>query len=143
MSTINTPLPAGVTEQAVVKCLQNHETYIKTTCPQLVSQKRLSGPGEPELGQPCVYEITDKRPFGITTFKMTLTNVAGGIDTLIEGKAPTGALVIRSHWRAHDGKLEEVIEFECNMITKGVIRPNVEKSHPAFHEVFLTEAAKA
>ncbi|RWA06937.1 hypothetical protein EKO27_g8156, partial [Xylaria grammica] len=59
-TTITTPLPAGATAQAVVENLHNHELYIKTTCPQLISQKHVSGTPGPD--QPCVYEITDKRP---------------------------------------------------------------------------------
>ncbi|KAI2633932.1 hypothetical protein GGS21DRAFT_490845 [Xylaria nigripes] len=142
-TTISTPLPAGITEQAVLKILQNHELYIKTTCPQLVAQKRVSGAAEPELGQPCVYEITDKRPIGQTTFKMTLTNVTEGIDTIIEGKTPTGSMTIRSQWRVRAGKLDEIVEIESNIVTKKLIKVNIDRTHPEHHEGFLAEAAKA
>ncbi|KAI1438866.1 hypothetical protein GGR50DRAFT_306044 [Xylaria sp. CBS 124048] len=142
-TSITTPLPAGVTEAALVKGLQNHELYIKTTCPQLVSQKRLSGSATPAQGEPCVYEVTDKRPIGVTTFKMTLTNVVGGVDAVIEGRAPTGSITIRSQWRVRAGKLDEDVEIESNMVTKKLIKSNIEKTHPDHHDGFFAEVAKA
>jgi hypothetical protein len=140
-TTIVTPLPADVSDQSVIDTLQDHALYIRTTCPQLISQKHVSG--TPGLGQPCEYEITDKRPIGRTTFKMTLTNVAGGVDAVVEGRTPTGSMVARSQWRARAGKLEEVVEIDSNMITTKFIKGNVEKGHPEFHDKFIVESAKA
>ncbi|KAI1308893.1 hypothetical protein F5Y03DRAFT_393260 [Xylaria venustula] len=130
-TVIKTPLPAGTTEQAVINSLHNHELYIKTTCPQLISQKHVSG--TPGLDQPCVYEVTDKRPIGQTTFQMTLTNVAEGVDAVIEGKAPTGSMTITSKWRARGGALEETVNIDSNIVTQKFIQGNVEKAHPEFH----------
>ncbi|KAK5630942.1 hypothetical protein RRF57_006657 [Xylaria bambusicola] len=129
---INTPLPAEATPQAVINSLHNHDLYIKTTCPNLVSQKHISG--TPGLDQPCVYEITDKRAVGQTTFQMTLTNVAEGLDSFIEGTAPTGAMTIKSKWRVAGGELHETVEIDSNIATKKVIKGNVEKAHPEFHQ---------
>ncbi|KAI0977131.1 hypothetical protein F4678DRAFT_455276 [Xylaria arbuscula] len=140
-TVINTPLPAGATEQAVINSLHNHELYIKTTCPQLISQKHVSGTPGPD--QPCVYEVTDKRPIGQTTFQMTLTNVAEGVDAVIEGKAPTGSMTIMSKWRARGGALEETVNIDSNIVTQKFIKGNVEKAHPEFHQNFFTEAVKA
>ncbi|KAI0525550.1 hypothetical protein F5B22DRAFT_347638 [Xylaria bambusicola] len=140
-TVINTPLPAEATSQAVINTLHNHDLYIKTTCPNLISQKHISG--TPGLDQPCVYEITDKRAVGQTTFQMTLTNVAEGLDSLIEGKAPTGAMTIKSKWRVVEGELHETVEIDSNIVTKKVIKGNVEKAHPGFHQGFFSEAAKA
>ncbi|KAI1352086.1 hypothetical protein F5Y01DRAFT_99017 [Xylaria sp. FL0043] len=140
-TVITTPLPAGTSEQAVVNSLHNHDLYIKTTCPQLISQKHVSG--TPGLDQPCVYEITDKRPVGQTTFTMTLTNVAEGVDAVIEGKAPTGAMTITSKWRARAGNLEETVDIDSNIVTKKFIKGNVEKAHPGFHHGFFADAVKA
>ena len=131
-TVITTPLPAEVTPQAVINSLHNHDLYIKTTCPQLISQKHLSG--TPGLDSPCVYEITDKRAVGETTFQMTLTSVAEGLDSLIEGKAPTGAMTIKSKWRVVGGELHETVEIDSNIVTKKVIQGNVEKAHPGFHQ---------
>ncbi|KAI8624340.1 hypothetical protein F5Y19DRAFT_480719 [Xylariaceae sp. FL1651] len=141
-TTISTALPAGISEEAVISSLHSHELYIRTTCPQLISQKHVSGtPGT--LGQPCAYDITDKRPIGQTTFRLTLTNVPGGVDAVVDGKAPTGAMTIRSQWRAREGRLEEVVEIDSNIVTKKFIKGNVEKGHPEIHHGFLAEAAKA
>ncbi|KAI1332136.1 hypothetical protein F5Y16DRAFT_358611 [Xylariaceae sp. FL0255] len=138
-TTISTPLPAGVSEQAVIKSLHDHQQYIRTTCPQLISQKRLSG----DPSSSCEYEITDKRPMGQTTFTLKLTNVSDGIDAVVNGKAPTGSMVIRSQWRATEGALKENVEIDSNIVTKKFIKGNVEKAHPDFHKGFLAEAAKA
>lgn len=53
-STIITPLAAGVTPDAVIAVLHNHESYIKITCPQLIEYKHVSG--TPGLGNTCVCE---------------------------------------------------------------------------------------
>ncbi|KAI1121950.1 hypothetical protein F5Y10DRAFT_255225 [Nemania abortiva] len=132
MISVSTPLPAGVTEKAVVDILHNHDAYIKTTCPQLISQKHVSG--APGLNQPCEYEITDKKSIGKTTFKMTLTNVVQGVDAVIEGRAPTGSMTIRSQWRVRVGKLEEEVEIESNAVTKMLVKGNVEKGHSEYHQ---------
>ncbi|KAI3324902.1 hypothetical protein HD806DRAFT_553133 [Xylariaceae sp. AK1471] len=140
-TTIITPLPVDVTGQAVVDTLHDHALYIRTTCPQLISRKHMSG--TPGLSQPCVYEITDKRPIGRTTFKMTLRNVAGGVDTVVEGRTPTGSMIIRSQWRVRARKLEEVVEIDSNKITTKFIKRNIEKGHPELHSSFIAESAKA
>ncbi|KAI0108723.1 hypothetical protein GGR51DRAFT_559036 [Nemania sp. FL0031] len=137
---IATPLPADATEQAVINILHNHDAYIKTTCPQLISQKHVSG--TPGLEQPCVYEITDKKPIGQTTYKMTLTNVAEGVDAVIEGRAPTGSMTIRSKWRARAGKLEEAVEIESNAVTRMLIKGNIEKEHTGYQNGFFAEVAR-
>lgn len=51
MSTITTPLSAGVTREAVIAVLHNHESYIKITCPQLIDYKHISG--TPGVGNTC------------------------------------------------------------------------------------------
>ncbi|KAI1424384.1 hypothetical protein F5Y12DRAFT_453391 [Xylaria sp. FL1777] len=140
-TVIKTPLPAGATEQAVINSLHNHDLYIKTTCPQLISQKHVSGTPAPD--QPCVYDITDKRPVGQTTFQMTLTNVAEGVDAVIEGKAPTGSMTITTKWRVRGGLLEEVVNIESNIVTRKLIKGNVEKAHPEYHHGFFADAVKA
>lgn len=52
MSTIVTPLAAGVTRDAVIAVLHQHESYIKITCPQLIDYKHISG--TPGVGNTCV-----------------------------------------------------------------------------------------
>ncbi|KAI1168902.1 hypothetical protein F5B18DRAFT_609 [Nemania serpens] len=138
-TSITTRLSTDTTEQAVIRALHNHDTYIKTTCPHLISLTPVSGTPGPE--QPCVYSITDKRPIGKTTFKMTLRNVAQGIEAVIEGRAPTGSMTITSKWRVADGKLHEAVGIESNLVTKKFIKANIEKTHPNFHSIFFTIAA--
>ncbi|KAI1340909.1 hypothetical protein F5Y15DRAFT_36022 [Xylariaceae sp. FL0016] len=137
-TSISTPLPAGASPDALISSLHIHELYIKTTCPQLISYAHVSG--TPGIESPCVYEVTDKRPIGQTTYKLTLTNRSDGIDAVVDGKAPTGALMIKSQWRVAAGKLEESVEIESNMLMKKMIKGNVEKSHPEQHQGFLTAA---
>ncbi|KAI1258802.1 hypothetical protein F5Y18DRAFT_325936 [Xylariaceae sp. FL1019] len=138
---ISTPLPAGINEQSLINALHSHDAYVRVTCPQLISQTHISG--SPNLNEPCAYEVTDKRAMGQTTFKLTLTNVSGGVDATVEGKTPTGSMVIRSQWRVAGGNLDENVEIESNVVTKKLVKGNVEKGHPGFHQGFLTQAAQA
>ncbi|KAI0471807.1 hypothetical protein GGR56DRAFT_677678 [Xylariaceae sp. FL0804] len=138
---ISTPLPAGVSQQAVIAALHDHDNYIRTTCPQLISYKHVSG--SPGGGAPCVYEVVDKRPIGQTTYRLTLSDHAEGIDATVEGKAPTGSLTIKSFWRVRETAVEEEVQIESNMLMTKMIKSNVDKSHPGFQENFLSQAAKA
>ncbi|KAI2463457.1 hypothetical protein F4781DRAFT_124551 [Annulohypoxylon bovei var. microspora] len=144
-TTISTPLPGGVEPSAVIALLHDHEAYIRTTCPQLISYTRVSGTSPAGVGEPCLFEVTDRRPTGQTTYKLTLTNHEEGIDSLVDGKAPTGTMAVRTRWRvkAETGLLEEEIEIDSNIITKKMIKGNIEKGHPEHHRRFLAEASKA
>ncbi|KAI1376623.1 hypothetical protein F4677DRAFT_419075 [Hypoxylon crocopeplum] len=145
-TTISTPLPAGVQPEAVISLLHDHEAYIRTTCPQLITYSRVSGPAsQAPIGEPCMFEVKDKRPTGQTTYKLTLTNQPEGIDSLVDGKAPTGSMIIKTRWRVRSdvNALEEEVEIDSNMITKKMVKSNIEKGHPMHHQSFLTEAAKA
>lgn len=137
---ISTEIPAGTSAQAVIAVLHDHDQYIKTACPQLISYKLISG--TPALGAPCVYEVTDKKPIGQTTYPLTLTNREDGIDALVEAKAPTGAIRLESTWRVASGKLEESVRIDSNFMMNKMIKGNVEKSHPAQHQGLL-QAVKA
>ncbi|KAI0596715.1 hypothetical protein F4775DRAFT_283413 [Biscogniauxia sp. FL1348] len=161
-TTISTPLPAGISPEAVIAALHNHELYIRTTCPQLISYHKLSSPpssssspAEAEgsssdieagagVGQSCSYEVTDKRPIGQTTYKLTLTRQRDGTDAVVEGRAPAGgALLITSRWRVRAGALDESVEIDSNLLMKKMVKGNVEKTHPDHHQGFLAEAARA
>ncbi|KAI1089158.1 hypothetical protein F5B19DRAFT_495688 [Rostrohypoxylon terebratum] len=144
-TTISTPLPGGVDPRAVVALLHNHELYIRTTCPQLVSFAQVSGRSPATLGEPVLFQIVDRRPTGQTTYKLTLTNHAEGLDSLVDGKAPTGTVAVRTRWRVRGepGTLEEEIEIDSNMLTKKMVKGNIEKGHPEHHRTFLAEAARA
>jgi hypothetical protein len=140
-ATVSTPLPANCTPAAAIAALHNHENYITVTCPSLVSKKHISG--SPNIGEACVYEITDKKPLGQTTYKLTLTNQPDGIDTLVNAKPPVGTMTITGTWRVVDGSLKEEVVIEANILMKKMAKGNVEKSHPEQHLVLLNEAAKA
>lgn len=86
--------------------------------------------------------MTDKRPIGQTTFTLTLVDTETGINAVVDGKAPTGAIHIESKWIVHDDKIEEVVSIDANMIMKKMIKGSVEKSHPEQHQGFVS-AAKA
>ncbi|KAK7936687.1 uncharacterized protein PG986_015125 [Apiospora aurea] len=133
-----------VSRDAVLAALHDHDRYIRTTCPQLVNYAHISSnPATAPDSLPCeVYEVTDKRPIGQTTFRLTLTDLPGeGIDALIEGKAPTGSLVIKSRFRvlagAPQNTLEERVAIDSNMLMNKMIKGNVEKSHPEQHQKFM------
>jgi hypothetical protein len=77
-----------------------------------------------------------------TTYKLTLTNVTEGVDSLVNAKPPVGILTISGKWRVADGKLSEEIDIDANFMMKKVAKSNVEKTHPQQH-MKLLEAAQA
>jgi hypothetical protein len=89
-----------------------------------------------------VYEVTDKKPIGVATYPLTLTNVPDGIDTHVEAKLPTGTAIIKQKWRVADGKLTEEVEIDGNIISRNIIKKNVEKTHPE-HQKVLIDGSKA
>ncbi|KAK8061117.1 Polyketide synthase [Apiospora hydei] len=143
-TTITTPIPTSVSRDAVLAALHDHDRYIRTTCPALINYVHISSnPATTPDSLPCeVYEVTDKRPIGQTTFRLTLTDLPGeGIDALIEGKAPTGSMTIKSRFRVLEGApqntLEERVAIDSNMLMNKMIKGNVEKSHPEQHQKFM------
>jgi len=139
-TTISTPLPADVQPSALIKLLHNHETYIRTTCPQMISHELESGVVSGT--EPCIYRVTDKKPIGQTTYTLTLTNTADGIETFVNAKPPVGTLKIAGKWRVLDGKLTEEVDIDANMVMRKMIKSNLEKSH-ADHHVELMKMAKS
>lgn len=57
---VTTSLPAGVTRDTVIAAMHDHDRYIKTTCPDLIEYKRVSG--SPEVGTSCVCMRTPSLP---------------------------------------------------------------------------------
>ncbi|KAL1798201.1 hypothetical protein ACET3X_002238 [Alternaria dauci] len=136
-SQISTPLN-GVDAAIVIAALHNHDLMIKTLCPALVSYDFISG----DKATSATYTVTDKKPIGQTTYKLTLTNVPEGVDSLVNAKPPVGVLTISGKWRVADGKLSEEVEIDANFMMKKVAKTNVEKTHPEQH-MKLLEAAQA
>jgi hypothetical protein len=145
-TTVTTPVPAGMSREAVLAALHNHEMMVKTLCPQLISHSKESGDSA-ALDAPVVYSVTDKKPIGQTTYKLTLTNVADGVDSLVNAKPPVGTLTIAGKWRVVEegGKLvlKEEVDIEANMLVKKMAKGNVEGTHPKQHVALLEQAAKA
>ncbi|CAI9629951.1 hypothetical protein GT037_007287 [Alternaria burnsii] len=136
-SQISTPLN-GVDAAIVISALHNHDLMIKTLCPALVSYAFESG----DKATSATYTVTDKKPIGQTTYKLTLTNVPEGVDSLVNAKPPVGVLTISGKWRVANGKLSEEIDIDANFMMKKVAKSNVEKTHPEQH-MKLLEAAQA
>lgn len=144
-TTISTPVTDGLTKESLLAALHSHEMMVKILCPALISHSLESG--SEELNSPAVYTVTDKKPIGQTTFKLTLTNVPDGVDTLVNAKPPVGTLTIAGQWRIveEEGKmtLKEDVEIDANMIMKKMAKGNVEGTHPKQHVALLEQAAKA
>lgn len=51
-ASVTTSLPAGVKREAVIAAMHDHDRYIRTTCPQLIDYKKISG--SPGVGFSCV-----------------------------------------------------------------------------------------
>ncbi|KAJ4351986.1 uncharacterized protein N0V89_007332 [Didymosphaeria variabile] len=111
---------------------------IAALCPGLVSYEFVSGDKNTE----AIYSVTDKKPIGQTTYKLTLTNVNDGIDSLVNAKPPVGTLTIAAKWRVSRGQLVEEVEIDGNFMVKKMAKGNVEKTHPEQHTRLL-ELAKA
>jgi hypothetical protein len=136
--TISTPLPNDISPDAIIALLHDHETYIKLTCPQLISHKLESG--DASASEPCVYHVVDRKPIGETTYTLTLTNTPEGIDSLVNAKPPFGTLIITTKWRIADGTLTETMDIEANMIMKKMIKGNLEKQHAEYHTELINMA---
>lgn len=73
---------------------------------------------------------------------MTLQNRADGISATINGKAPTGAILIESKWTVFADKIEEDVSIDANLIMNKMIKGSIEKTHPEQHSHFV-QAARA
>ncbi|KAF3064040.1 hypothetical protein GL218_02159 [Daldinia childiae] len=161
--TISTPLPAGAQPSLVPNLTTTfyyyyyyyHYYHYYFASPSSSSDddndSSDSNPNVAPVDEPHTFQVTDRRPTGQTTYRLTLTNRAEGIDSAVDGKAPTGSIAIRARWRvvlpplpAGDaGLLEEHVDIESNMITRKMVKSSIERSHPEYHRTFLAEAAKA
>ena len=75
-----------------------------------------------------------------TTYKLTLTNVNDGVDSLVNAKPPVGTLNISAKWRVANGQLVEEVEIDANFMMKKMAKGNVEKTHPEQHMKLLSLA---
>jgi hypothetical protein len=100
-------------------------------------------PSFPDRPTPCILHWTrSNRSRKQTTYKLTLTNVADGVDSLVNAKPPVGTLTIAGKWRVQGGMLTEDVVIDGNFMMKKVAKGNVEKTHPEQHAKLL-EAASA
>ena len=115
--TIKTPLTPGLSPDALVHVLHDHETIIKTLAPAVKKHELVSG--DASGSGPCVYNVTAPTPVGTEqTYPLTITNVADGIDTLVQPKPPMGKLEIAGKWRVDGSHLTETVEIDGNFVTK-------------------------
>ncbi|OLN93223.1 hypothetical protein CCHL11_07573 [Colletotrichum chlorophyti] len=144
-TVVSTPVPAGVSREAVLAAIHDHELMVKTLCPALVSHKLESG--SVGLNQSATYSVTDKKPIGQTTYQLTITNLEDGVDTLVNAKPPVGTLTIAGKWRIVNENnglvLREEVDIEANLLMKKMAKSNVEKTHPEQHTALLVQASKA
>ncbi|KAF2090156.1 hypothetical protein K490DRAFT_35768 [Saccharata proteae CBS 121410] len=134
-TSVSTPIPSGLTEANVLAALHNHELMIKTLAPSLISYELQSG----DASSSAVYNITDKKPIGQTTYKLTLTNCDKGIDSLVNANPPVGTLTIAGQWRIDGNMLREDVEIDGNMLMKKMAKGNVDKTHPEQHAKLLDQ----
>ncbi|KAF1954957.1 hypothetical protein CC80DRAFT_493343 [Byssothecium circinans] len=134
-TSVSTALPSGLPKETVIAALHNHELMIKTLCPELISYEFESGDKDSQ----ATYSVTDKKPIGQTTYKLTLTNVPTGVDSLVNAKPPVGTLTISGKWRVDDHTLVEDVEIEGNFVMKKMAKGNVEKTHPEQHVKLLQQ----
>ncbi|KAK8022077.1 hypothetical protein PG993_012844 [Apiospora rasikravindrae] len=143
-TTITTPIPTSVARDAVLAALHDHDRYIRTTCPALISYAHLSSnPATTPDSLPAeVYEVTDKRPIGQTTFRLTLTDLPGEGDRRADrGQGAHGQhghqVALPRARGAPQNTLEERVAIDSNMLMNKMIKGNVEKSHPEQHQKFM------
>jgi hypothetical protein len=138
-TSVKTPIPSGLSHEQVIAALHNHELMIKALCPALISHELESGDPNSE----AVYSVTDKKPIGQTTYKLTLTNVDGGVNSLVNAKPPVGTLTITGKWRINGNELTEDVDIDGNFMMKKMAKGNVDSTHPKQHQQLLAEAAKS
>ena len=117
---IKTPIPSHITPASVIQILHNHQPIIDALAPGNTAFKLESG-DPAAMGSPCVYSITAPTPMGTSTYPLTITNLLGGVDTLVQPKPPVGKLEIRAKWRVANGELREDVEIEGNFVTKRLV----------------------
>ncbi|KAF2261196.1 hypothetical protein CC78DRAFT_360830 [Lojkania enalia] len=136
-TTLSTLLPHGLSSENVLAALHNHDLMIRTLCPSLISYAFESGNPSTQ----ATYIVTDKKPIGQqTTYKLTLTNVASGVNSLVNAKPPVGILTIAGRWRVDNGHLVEDVEIDGNFMMQKMAKGNVEKTHPVQHSLLLQQA---
>ncbi|QDS70559.1 hypothetical protein FKW77_010448 [Venturia effusa] len=140
-TTVSTPLTTS-TPELVVATMHNHEAFIKITTPALITYSKTSTE-EPAVDVPITYSVTDKKLMGQTTYTLTLTNRATGIDTHVVAKPPVGSLIIKGEWRVVDGAIKEDVTIDTQFPMKNMVKGNIEKTHPEQHMGLIAEAGKA
>ncbi|KAM0722608.1 hypothetical protein Q7P37_002049 [Cladosporium fusiforme] len=141
-TSVVTSVPSHVSEASLIKALHDHANIIDALAPGNTAQTLISG--DPlYIGTPCVYNITAPTPVGTSTYPLTITNLADGVDTLAQPKPPVGKLEIKAKWRVAKGHLREDVVIDGNFMTKRMAKGNVEKNHPGKHGELMQKAACA
>ncbi|KAF2653521.1 hypothetical protein K491DRAFT_718021 [Lophiostoma macrostomum CBS 122681] len=139
-TSVSTSLPYGITSSHVLAALHNHDVMIRTLCPAVISYTFESG--DPRTR--ATYAVTDRKPqTGVTTYRLTLTNLADGVNSLVNARPKMGILTIAGKWRVRNGKLVEDVEIDGNFMMMKMAKGNVEKTHPVQHSRLLQLATRA
>lgn len=116
-TSVKTSIPSNVSEASLVRTLHNHQSIINALAPGNTAATIISG-DPASIGSPTQYNITAPTPVGQSTYPLTITNVADGVDTLVQPKPPVGKLEIKAKWRVANGQLTEDVEIDGNFMTK-------------------------
>lgn len=116
-TSVKTSIPSHVSEASLIQTLHHHQSIIDALAPGSTSSTLVSGAPD-AIGTPCVYSVTAPTPVGTSTYPLTITNLADGVDTLVQPKPPVGKLEIKAKWRVAGGQLREDVEIEGNFMTK-------------------------
>jgi hypothetical protein len=119
-TSIQTPLPSNITTASLIQTLHDHQSIIDALAPGNTATKLISGDAA-ALGTPTEYSVTSPTPVGTATYPLVITNLAEGVDTLVQPKPPVGKLEIRAKWRVAGGKLTEDVEIDGNFVTKRLV----------------------
>jgi len=119
-TSIKTSIPSYITEASLIQTLHDHQPIIDALAPGNTASKLTSG-DPTALGSPSVYSVTAPTPLGTSTYPLTITNLLGGVDTLVQPKVPVGKLEIRAKWRVANSQLVENVEIDGNFVTKRLV----------------------
>jgi len=140
-TSIVTPIPSGISHQAVIACLHDHDLLVNL--PSTVRGSKLIK-GDPQGN--AEYSVTDKKPVGSgdTTYELQITNQSEGSDTEISAHPPLGLMKIWSTWRVvQEGGswvLREDVRIEANRAMIGMVKGNIDKSHKEQHAKIIETA---
>ncbi|KAG5915618.1 hypothetical protein E4U42_007968 [Claviceps africana] len=144
--TITTPLPPGVSRDAAIDLLHDHESIIDLN-PLVRARRRIPPPPhapDEERGR-AWYSVTDKLALvpGGLTYTCSFETLPRGLRT--HAYAALG-VDTRSAWSVGDEPsglcLREDVELRCHVLLRCFVRRTIRESHEALGVRFAEEAAR-